>query len=594
MASGDDKKLEISIDILTQEVGSQKAEEIIQRTKEAAQDASAATVEAAKQGAAATDEFSQSAEKATENVTGLQGSSRELHVACHELNKIVPGLGSALKAAFHPEHVGIIGLVVAFEALKSVLESIKAADDIALPKFEGTEAAVSAVKSAYEKADIAARLFVEDQIRANNAGESAADIAKRQLEHYKNLAAAQTDINTARKNLGNAEIDKQEENGVITHQQALERKYALDVEYAKKRLKLEAETMAQEVAIKQRQLETEKKQLEGLAGEQKTAESKAREAEGKKASHDAKIESAKQNIAYADQTLGELGTSKGTFIKGQVNEENVTALKEYFEKYVGGNAETTSLREQFEALLKKKNDLGSGATLDFGLTKLLDSDIGQQDGAGLLAKYEGAQQQKAGAKKELDTLQKTQFDVDLNAERSKKQLAETDSAIMALEKSVKELAATIPQIKADGAAKLKNDAAVANLELHTSAVKNGVDYKGDVFAAPTEAVAATEPFKPTGTRAGRDTAADKQANIAQAHADAGQVEAAEKILSAGGKLSAEQGAMVAHVVQIMTGHAMTAAKTVEFLKKYAIDQKTRDDAFQHELDTLAAQFKNRP
>ena len=79
----------------------------------------------------------QSAHESGGHVEGHALKSRDLHKVMHALNGLVPGLGNVLKLAFHPESIGIIGCLVAFEGLKSVLESIKALDEIKLADFAG-------------------------------------------------------------------------------------------------------------------------------------------------------------------------------------------------------------------------------------------------------------------------------------------------------------------------------------------------------------------------------------------------------------------------------------------------------------------------
>lgn len=78
------------------------------------------------------------------------GEAREMHHAFHELNRIIPGLGNAMKAAFHPENIGIIGMVAALEAVVKLIEFMKKASE---------EAAAAAKKAAEEQ-----KAAIEDQV----------------------------------------------------------------------------------------------------------------------------------------------------------------------------------------------------------------------------------------------------------------------------------------------------------------------------------------------------------------------------------------------------------------------------------------------
>ncbi|MGA2869582.1 MAG: hypothetical protein ABSF34_10535, partial [Verrucomicrobiota bacterium] len=385
-------------------------------------------------------------------------SQREIFRVTSELNRIVPGLGEAMRAAFEPDSINIVGALIAIEAFKSVLEDMSALDSVQLAKFTGDKEAIDAVKEAYEKITIAVQIFNEEIIRQNGAGISAEDLAKRQMENYKNLAKAQEDYNSAQKKLGDSQIDANERNGVISHQQALEQKFALDVQYAQKKLQLDAQMAAAELSAKQEQLATEQQQLAALQADQATDAANAKAADATQKKHEKQRTAAQKNIDDAQKTLDELGKSHGALIPGQINDETVQQLKEYYQKYVGGNTETTSLSDQFLQLQQKQKTITDSASWDWGLTNLLDRTIGSQEGPAALEKYQGAKNQIADSTKELDRLDKSQFDVDLNAERGKKQLDATDDSIRTLSKSVSELSAEIPHLKADNAAKENNAA----------------------------------------------------------------------------------------------------------------------------------------
>ncbi len=98
-----DKNLEILINIVTQEVGSERAEDIINKYK-------AAT------------------EGATKEVHKHAGAARMLHQAFHGLNQILPGLGNVVSRLFHGFKIpvaAIVAMVVAAGVLHKVIEKIK-------------------------------------------------------------------------------------------------------------------------------------------------------------------------------------------------------------------------------------------------------------------------------------------------------------------------------------------------------------------------------------------------------------------------------------------------------------------------------------
>jgi uncharacterized protein YbaA (DUF1428 family) len=529
---------------------------------------------------------------ATERAREHTAAQREIFRIANELNQIMPGLGEAMRGVFDPESFGIVAALLAVEAFKSVMDDLAAIDKIQLANFTGDKAALDAVKDAYEKCAVAAALFNDEIIRQNTVGMSAEDISKRQIENYKNLEKAQDDYNTAAKRLGESQIDAAEKNGVISHAQALQEKFALDVEYTAKKMQLDAQADAATLASKQQQLKTEQTQLSSLLGDQKTDEANARSAEGVKAKHDKEGEAAKKNIDAAQKTLDELGQSHGTFVQGIVNDDTVQQLKEYHDKYVGGNSETTSLSKQFYDLMNAKDNITSAASWDPQLTYFLDRTIGQQTGGAELEKYQGAKNQIAGANKELDALSKTQFDVDLNAERGKKQLEATDDQISKLTKSIADLSNEIPNLKADAAAKQNNAAGVANLNLRADAIAKGLPDPGNIFQSSNAPVATTaQPFEASGTAAA-PAAAPSPTSQQMAQKDVAQLEAAAKILGAGGTLDSQQTQLLEGILTAAEGHTVKADKILGVLQKLT-GTVTAHDATLANLERQIDNFRSR-
>ncbi|MDR3460132.1 MAG: hypothetical protein P4N60_22115 [Verrucomicrobiae bacterium] len=541
-------------------------------------------------------------DKATEHHTE---SAREMHHAFHALNEIVPGLGSALRIAFHPGSIGIVGLLAAFEGLKTVLESIHEIDAIKPADFVGDTAAIDAARESYDKARVAAQLFVDEQIRLNRAGATAAEVSARQIANYKNLAAAQSEYNTAQKGLGDAEIEALENKGVISHGEALKRKFALDVQYAKEKLRLEADTAAQEMAAKQKQLETEQGQLKKAQAERTTDEANAETTAQAKAKHDAAKSTAEKNIEGAQKTLDELAKPKGTLVKGEISEENIGKLENFFNDIIPAGQRKGD-ETHSEMFLKLQEYLQKNSILHGGISSpemkdarvFMAHDLGNQSVAAI-ATYDGAKQQLDAAKKQLDELAKSQFKVDLAAERGQKQLDATDDAVRKLSESVAKLAAEIPQTKADNAAKLTNDAATQNLDLRAQAIKAGLPDPGNTFIATKKPVI-SQASEPAGNQTpwqygyNQPPAPAPRSANEQARGDFNFAEHSLDILNSGGKLAANQEEHLRHIVEVMSGHKVSSDQVLQTLRGIMRTSNAREAAFQEELRDLKSMMAQTP
>lgn len=73
----------------------------------------------------ALDKFKEQAGGAGENVEKMNKGGREMRHLMRELNHVIPGLGTAMKAAFNPEAVGLIATLIAVQQLVKLLESAK-------------------------------------------------------------------------------------------------------------------------------------------------------------------------------------------------------------------------------------------------------------------------------------------------------------------------------------------------------------------------------------------------------------------------------------------------------------------------------------
>jgi len=541
--------------------------------------------------------------ESSEHVRSHAGHAREMHHVFGELNRIVPGLGTALKGAFHPDSIGIVGCILAFEALKSVLEDIKALDEIKLANFTGDQAAIEAVRESYEKARVAAAAFVDEQNHLNRVGLTADEVAKRQIENQKNLASAQEQFNSAAKKFADSEVDERERKGVITHAEALKEKFVLDVEYARRKLQLEAQTEQAELAAKQKELATVKTQLAQAQGDLATDESNAAASAAAKEKHEKRKETAKQNIEDAQKTLEELAKPKGSWVLGEVSDENAGKLERFFNDIIPaeqrkGNESHTEMFSQLQGFLQKYTTLhGYRSTAEEREARLfLVHDVGSQS-VSAWAKYDDAKNQVANGKKELRALEESQFKIDLNAERGKKQLDATEEAVRKLSASVEELTRTLPQMQADAAAKINNAAAVQNLDLRSSAIKAGLPDPGNIFPATARPVGSSAPaptVNPTPWRYNFSPHATSTAPSAttQAQGDFAAAEHAQIVLQSGGKLAANEMEHIRHLAEVMSGHAVSSNQVLATLKSMMATQQAREAAFQRELAALSAQHNS--
>ena len=424
----------------------------------------------------------------------LTSNQRALHTALHLVGReagpaAALGIGALADAVTHGA-VGTMTLIGAIEVLKSVLESIKAVDALNIAAFEGDKAAVDAVKEAYERAAIAARMFAEEEARRHLAGPSVEDSAGKSVQNLKTLHSAQMDYMKAAKALDDEYISKQAAAGIISKEKENKEKFALDVEYARQKLMLDSQLRAQELAAKKEVLSDQTDQLQRAQADQKKDLDAAATADAKKAQHEKREETAKKNLESAQKSLEELGKSHGSIISGEFNDETAGKLEEYYQKYIGDSA-GKSHSEMFKAFDTMSPANIARMNLDPSFANFMLHTTGQQEGEVGFAKYDLAKSQEAGSKKELAALEKSQFDVNLAAERSKKQLDSTDDAVRKLQESVDKLTREIPNAKADNAAAGNNAGLTTNLDLRAQALKLGLPDPGNIFASTAKPVAST-------------------------------------------------------------------------------------------------------
>ncbi|MDE2020137.1 MAG: hypothetical protein KGJ13_07370 [Patescibacteria group bacterium] len=428
-------------------------------------------------------------EHASHGISKARLAAEMFRMSSMALGMYIPGLEWGVYGMMSSGEVGILGLIGSLKGLAAVMDDLKAVANLQEVAFKGDADAITAVRKSYEDARIAAALFADELFRQKEAGESAEEVAKRQTDVYKNFSGAAQNLAEARKKLDETVIDSEENQGVISHREAIQKKFDLDVQYARQKLALDAATADGEQKIKERQLTEEKQQLALALQDQVRDQQASANADAKKRQHDARQKIAEKNQTEAEQNLAELGKSHGMLVSGQFNADTVQQLEEFYTHYVGSTA-GKSHTEMFDALVKSMKTLTNRASWDPKLTYFLDHTIGEQQGGVGWSKYDLAKTQLEDSKRELFMLSKSEEQTNLAAERAKKQLAATDDAVRTLTKSVETLSRAIPQMQLDSAAKTANAAAVANLTLQADAIGKGLPNPGPIFRAPGHAVEA--------------------------------------------------------------------------------------------------------
>lgn len=177
------------------------------------------------------------AEKAGEDIKLMEFKGRELHEALHKINEIAPGLGTALRAVFNPELLGVTGLILAVETVKGALDSWKKKmDDMAEAGAKADFAAgANALRDAIRDATDAEAEFLRKQTEVLQGEHGiTADLANR-LGILAAIKAATQERADAEKTLSLAKIQQDEALGRITQSQAIEQKAAIEKAYLNKK-----------------------------------------------------------------------------------------------------------------------------------------------------------------------------------------------------------------------------------------------------------------------------------------------------------------------------------------------------------------------
>jgi len=442
-------------------------------------------------------EYGKTAEKAGEGVEKFNVHGRELNHLAEMLNRVMPGAGEALKTVGHSgdqSAMAMIGLAAAIEIVSKSYEQLKenskAADEAvaAIMAEHGDAEAVRAIAKAWEDAATEQEIYrLGLAQRHDDNNDPTKGAAERELNAAKAAAQGKEQLLKDEYDMGVASIQALEEQGLISHQQALTKKLALDQAYETARIKIQQDADAQDLSLKQGTLDTAKKQkaADDIA-EQNAAvkESNSRHA----------LEENKTNQEQFKKT-GDAGRDE--MAKSGISGSQEQEIRELYEKASGlpsSGKDAVSLQQQGDYLRKNnlygnfsKNALSLGESAD--VNKLFGSWI--TGGANIsdeqLAAYGGGEDvaQKADAAgntlaKQQPGLEHTEALAKQELERQKQLLDEKSAQVDKLQAEVDELKKSTPQKeaigRASGAIKLGTEAvkdnAAAGANIHDQASHN--------------------------------------------------------------------------------------------------------------------------
>lgn len=202
----------------------------------------------AQQAAQGLKDTGKAAEEAGEGMKFLETRGREWHKLIVEIDRVAPGLGQALRVLFNPATLGITGIVFAFEKIKSAFDDWKKKmDDMAeagakADFAESIKAALDVTREAIDAADEWQRKRAE--IAKGEHGITAE--LNNQLQLIAAIQAAQQQQAEAEKTLALAKIKGDEALGNITPTQAIEKRAAAELEFARKKAAADAENIARQ------------------------------------------------------------------------------------------------------------------------------------------------------------------------------------------------------------------------------------------------------------------------------------------------------------------------------------------------------------
>lgn len=176
----DTSSLDILIRTLADTNGIDELQKSLDRAKTSTQDLGEQTEKGGEEAANSLDRAKTSAqdlgeqtEKAGEGVGSFNVQGREMRRLIMEMDRVVPGLGLALRAAFRPETLGIAAVILLVQLLvKHFQAAQKAAEESAKAAADGWAAHNEAARDAAEESRKAADVFEQSMKRGVDATKS--------------------------------------------------------------------------------------------------------------------------------------------------------------------------------------------------------------------------------------------------------------------------------------------------------------------------------------------------------------------------------------------------------------------------------------
>lgn len=182
-------------------------------------------------------------EEAGEGIKIFNVHGREMHRLIHELDHALPGTGLLLRAAFHPETLGIAAVVLGIELITKAVEKYKKkleeAHEAAIKGdfAAGMEAALEATKSATDEQETYIRNL--EEIKRGEHGVAAE--MNNQLQLIAAIKAARQGQAEAEKTLALAKLKEDQVMGRITESDEIIRKGEIEKKFVAEKAKAETD-----------------------------------------------------------------------------------------------------------------------------------------------------------------------------------------------------------------------------------------------------------------------------------------------------------------------------------------------------------------
>lgn len=555
--------------------------------------------------------FNATAEETVSSTGKVAGNGRMMLRLFTQLDQLVPGLGTAMRglnasmdgktfeAMAAP--AAITGAILSIEFLVSRYKEYKK-ELLTMPTpFEGQASAIEAVRVAYEHAEVAAALYVHKLAQEINAEETAAAFSKERVGALKEQASEQEKLNNAQKNLGHAIIDAQEKQKVDAfkktlqqsgldaktandaiaqfttqaHKKALEEKFALDVEYGRKKLALEENLRNQELQIKKDQLRDEKAELEKAVDATSGHDGKGGELGHAYATAHA---AAERNRAAIGTDQENLRGAKATISKGQ--EDGIDHLREQvdllFQKFFPKEDQNAKLIEKLSRLRDEYNHGSMHMTTD--LPEIMRKMVQIQ-------KYGDAEDEQKVLTRSIAKGKGKQAALDEAEGVAKENLDAKKAEVHELIKSTRALERQVEADERRNKAVTENARAVEADNEKAEYIKAGGDPTKFKPFAPPPVARSVPPTNPAGHT-------DREATPVRENFPAGDVVSAVEAYSHTHRMSQEQGKTISGLVQFLKTHGQSQKQINDLIAALADGHRTAAEKI-GQLQMLVAQINSR-